>query len=146
MRVGEDISFGVEGFERAFPGTVYAIEPSVEASTRSLRMRARCPNPDGALVPGMFANVELVVRSVPDALAVPSIAIIPELGGKKVFVYDDGRAQPRTVETGIRTENEVQITSGVAEGDLVITSGVLQLEPGLEVMLETSAADAGPTT
>lgn len=139
MRVGDEISFAVEGFERTFPGTVYAIEPSVDATTRSLRMRATCPNRDGVLVPGMFANVELIVRSVPDALAVPSIAIIPELGGKKVFVFEDGRARPRAVETGIRTENEIEITSGLDEGDLVITSGVLQLQPGLEVELAGSA-------
>jgi membrane fusion protein (multidrug efflux system) len=143
MRVGDEISFAVEGFERTFPGTVYAIEPSVDATTRSLRMRATCPNRDGVLVPGMFANVELIVRSVPDALAVPSIAIIPELGGKKVFVYEDGRARPRAVETGIRTENEVEITSGLDEGDLVITSGVLQLQPGLEVELAGSAGGSG---
>jgi len=103
-------------------------------------MRARCPNSDGALVPGMFANVDLVVRSVPDALTVPSIAIIPELGGKKVYVYDNGMAEPRTVETGIRTESAVQITSGLAEGDLVITSGILRLQPGLAVDLEEPVA------
>lgn len=143
MRVGDEISFAVEGFEREFPGTIYAIEPSVDASTRSLRMRAECPNRDGALVPGMFANVDLVVRSEPDALTVPSIAIIPELGGKKVFVYESGRAEPRTVETGIRTESAVQIISGLAEGDLVITSGVLQLQTGLEVEIEELVTDSG---
>jgi len=140
MRVGDEISFAVEGFERTFGGTIYAIEPSVDASTRSLRMRARCPNSDGVLFPGTFANVDLVVRSVPDALTVPSIAIIPELGGKKVFVYDNGTAKPRTVETGIRTESAVQITSGLNEGDLVITSGILQLRPGLSVDLEEPVA------
>jgi len=143
MRVGEEISFAVEGFERAFGGTIYAIEPSIDASTRSFRMRARCPNSDGALVPGAFANVDLVVRSVPEALTVPSIAIIPELGGKKVFVYDDGTAEPRTVETGIRTEGAVQVTSGLAEGDLVITSGILHLQPGLEVEIEEPVAGSG---
>ena len=143
MRIGDEIAFTVDGFERSFPGTVYAIEPSVDASTRSLRMRARCPNSDGALLPGTFANVDLVLRSVDDALTVPSIAIIPELGGKKVFIYDEGTAQPRTVETGIRTENEVQITSGLTAGDLVIISGILQLRPGLEVEIEDSAAESG---
>jgi len=71
---------------------------------------------------------------------VPSIAIIPELGGKKVFVYDNGTAKPRTVETGIRTESADQITSGLNEGDLVITSGILQLRPGLSVDLEEPVA------
>ncbi len=143
MKVGDGISFEVEGFNRNFPGTIYAVEPSIDASTRSLRVRARCPNSDGALIPGAFANVDLVLRSIPDALTVPSIAVIPELGGKKVFVYEDGAAQPRSVETGIRSETAVQITSGLDEGDLVITSGILQMQPGLEIEIEEVPAEAG---
>ena len=142
MKVGDEMSFRVEGFERAFPGTIYAIEPSVDAATRSLRVRARCPNSDGALIPGVFANVDLVLRSISDALTVPSIAVIPELGGKKVFVFEDGAAQPRTVETGIRSESVVQVTSGLKEGDVVIISGLMQLQPGLEVEIEEIAAEA----
>jgi membrane fusion protein (multidrug efflux system) len=140
LRTGDEIAFAVEGSDRHFPGKIYAVEPSVDAATRSLRVRARCPNSDGALVPGSFANVDLVLRSIPDALTVPSIAVIPELGGKKVFVYDDGTAQPRPVETGIRSENTVQITDGLAEGDLVIITGILQLQPGLKVEIEESPA------
>jgi membrane fusion protein (multidrug efflux system) len=143
MKVGDGISFEVEGFNRTFPGTIYAVEPSIEASTRSLRVRARCPNSDGALIPGAFANVDLVLRSIPDALTVPSIAVIPELGGKKVFVYEDGTAQPRSVETGIRSDTAVQITSGLDEGDLVIISGILQMQPGLEIEIEEAPAEAG---
>jgi membrane fusion protein (multidrug efflux system) len=139
MRIGEEISFTVEGIERAFPGTIYAIEPNVDAASRSLRMRARCPNSDGALLPGTFANVELAIRSVADALTVPAIAVIPELGGKKVFVYREGLAEPRSVTTGIRNEREVQITDGLTEGDLVIISGILRLQPGLEVELDEPA-------
>jgi membrane fusion protein (multidrug efflux system) len=143
MRVGDEISFAVESFHRTFPGTIYAVEPSVDAATRSLRVRARCPNSDGALIPGVFANVDLVLRSIPDALTVPAIAVIPELGGKKVFVYEDGVAQPRTVETGIRSESVVQITKGLEEGDVVIVSGLLQLQPGLAVEIEGVPAEAG---
>jgi len=143
MKVGDEISFAVEGFDRSFPGTVYAVEPSVDVTTRSLRVRARCPNIDGALIPGVFANVDLVLRSISDALTVPSIAVIPELGGKKVFVFEGGAAQPRTVETGIRSESVVQVTSGLKEGDIVIISGLLQLQPGLEVEIEENAAEAG---
>jgi membrane fusion protein (multidrug efflux system) len=143
MKVGDAISFAVEGFDRTFPGTIYAVEPSVDAATRSLRVRARCPNSDGALIPGVFANVDLVLRSISDALTVPSIAVIPELGGKKVFVFEDGAAQPRTVETGIRSESTVQITSGLTEGDVVIVSGIQQLQPGLAVEIEEVPAQAG---
>ncbi len=143
MKAGDKISFEVEGFDRTFPGTIYAVEPSIDAATRSLRVRARCPNPEGVLIPGAFANVDLVLRSVPDALTVPSIAVIPELGGKKVFVYEDGVAQPRSVETGIRSESVVQVTNGLSEGDVVIISGLMQLQPGLEVEIEEVPGEAG---
>ena len=143
MRVGDEVSFAVEGFERTFAGTIFAVEPSVDAASRSQRVRARCPNTDGALIPGAFANVDLVLRSISDALTVPSIAVIPELGGKKVFVFEDGAAQPRSVETGIRSKSAVQITSGLAQGDVVIVSGILQLQPGLPVEIEEVPAGAG---
>jgi membrane fusion protein (multidrug efflux system) len=143
MQVGDRISFTVGSSDRTFDGTIYAVEPGIEASTRSLRVRARCPNHNGALVPGAFANVTLVLRSVADALTVPSIAVIPELGGKKVFVYEDGLAQSRSVETGIRSQNEVQVTSGLIEGDLVITTGLLQLQPGAEVEIEEVETKTG---
>jgi membrane fusion protein (multidrug efflux system) len=143
MQVGDRISFTVGSSDRTFDGTIYAVEPGIEASTRSLRVRARCPNRDGALVPGAFANVEIVLRSVADALTVPSIAVIPELGGKKVFVYEDGTARPRPVETGIRSDTEVQITSGLIEGDLVITTGLMQLQPGTEVEMEVVEDETG---
>jgi membrane fusion protein (multidrug efflux system) len=143
LGVGDEVSFSVDGSQRSFTGTVYAVEPGVDPATRALRLRARCPNPDGALVPGAFANVDLVLRSVEDALTVPSIAVIPELGGKKVFVVEAGVAQPRSVETGIRTETLVQITSGLRTGDLVITSGLLQLQPGLEVEIAGGEDNAG---
>ena len=146
MRVGDRISFPVGNSARTFDGTIYAVEPGIDASTRSLRVRARCPNRDGALVPGAFANVELVLRSVADALTVPSIAVIPELGGKKVFVYENGAAQPRSVETGIRSDTEVQITSGLVEGDLVITTGLMQLQPGVKVEVEAVEEDAGSSS
>jgi membrane fusion protein (multidrug efflux system) len=140
MRIGDQISFTVEGIDRVFTGRIYAIEPSVDAASRSLRMRAESSNSDGVLLPGTFANVDLTVRSVSDALTVPAIAVIPELGGKKVFIYRDGLAEPVAVTTGIRNEREVQITSGLDEGDLVIISGILQLQPGLEVELDETAA------
>jgi membrane fusion protein (multidrug efflux system) len=118
---------------------VIAVEPRVDLDTRSLTLRARCPNPRGELVPGAFADVDFAVRSIDDALAVPSRAVIPELGGKKVFVVEDGRASERSVETGLRTEDLLQLTSGVDAGDLVIVSAIQRLREGLpvEVLEET---------
>lgn len=139
LRPGGKIEFSTKGIDHSFEGTIYAIEPRVDAETRSLTLRARCSNPDGRLLPGAFADVELVVEEIPDAITVPSIAVIPELGGKKVFVAIGDKAEPRAVDTGIRTRERVQITSGLALGDQVITSAIQQMRPGLEIAI--SGAD-----
>jgi len=131
--VGDRIYFTVEGLEGTFQGDVYAVEPRIEAATRTLLLRARSANPDGRLLPGAFAEIELVFSEIEDALSVPAIAVIPEFGGKKVFIYDGGQVMPRPVETGIRTEQEVQITEGLAPYDTVIVSGLQSLRPGLSV-------------
>jgi membrane fusion protein (multidrug efflux system) len=133
IRAGGTVDFRVEGLEEAFVGEIYAVEPAVDPNTRSLRARARTANPNGVLLPGAFADIEVVVHELEDALAVPATAIIPELGGKKVFVVEDGRAQPRPVETGIRAETEVQILRGLGPGDRVIVTGVQRLSTGLAV-------------
>lgn len=133
VRVGESVSFRVKGTDRQYTGTIYALEPNVDSETRSLKARARCPNPDGTLLPGAFADVELAINEIEDALTVPAIAIIPELGSKKVFVAEEGKAVPRLVETGVRTDTEVQITRGLEAGDRVIVSAIQRLASGLPV-------------
>jgi len=137
---GKKVSFRVEGSDAAYAAEVYAVEPRVDPETRSLVIRARTPNPSRTLLPGAFADVSLTIGSVDSALVVPSLAIIPELGGKKVFVLEDGAAQPRRVETGIRTESEVQVTTGLQPGDRVIVSSIQQLRPGLPVNADDSGA------
>lgn len=150
LAVGDTIEFRVKSSERPHRGTVYAIEPSVDPETRSLPVRATSPNPDGELLPGAFADVQLTVREVADALSVPAIAVLPELGGKRVFVVDDGAAQPRAVTTGLRTETEVEVLSGLEPGDRVIVTGLQMLRPGLQVeteeageLVSTAATAAG---
>jgi membrane fusion protein (multidrug efflux system) len=138
MRTGREVSFFVKGSERQHRGEIYAVEPGVDPETRSLTLRARCPNPEGELVPGAFADVRLVIARFEEALTVPAIAVIPELGGRKVFVYRDGKAEERRVETGLRTEDRVQIVAGLEPGEVVLTSAVQQLRPGLEVEPEIS--------
>ncbi len=135
VRVGNRIAFTVEGVEGTFEGRIYAYEPRIDAATRTLRLRARAANPQGRLLPGAFARVEVVFEEIPDALTVPAIAVIPVLGGKQVFVYRAGRAVVQPVETGLRLEDRVQVVAGLAPGDTVITSGLLQLRSGLPVEL-----------
>ncbi len=138
LQTGTDIQFRTKGTEEAHTGTIAAVEPLVDLETRSLTIRATSPNPDGDLVPGAFADVEIVVRRIEGALAVPNRAVIPELGGKKVFVVADGEAQPRSVETGLRTAELIEVTRGLEANDQVIVSAIQRLRPGLPVQVQES--------
>lgn len=144
VSLGDPIAFTVEGVDGSFRGEIYAFEPEIEAGTRTLAVRARSPNPEGRLLPGAFADIEVVLSEIPDALTVPAIAVIPEQGGKRVYLYQEGVAQPRSVQTGIRLADRIQITEGLAPTDTVILTGLQQLRPGLPVQVaRTSEVSEG---
>ena len=103
---------------------------------RQLTIRALYPNANGAVLPGRYASIKLNKDEIQDALAVPSEAIVPEMGKDKIFLYKSGKAQPVEITTGIRTEAEVQVLQGLQAGDTIITSGTLQLRTGLPVTLD----------
>lgn len=136
IQAGETITFAVRGSDARYEGRIYAVEPQIDPNTRTLRLRAQAANEGGHLRPGAFADVTVVFDTIEEALVVPTFAVLPELGGQQVFVADGGQAQPRSVETGVRTDSTVQITSGLALGDTVVTSGIQQLRPGLPIRIE----------
>jgi membrane fusion protein (multidrug efflux system) len=130
-KVGASIYFSSESTLQEVEGKVYAFEPQIDAATRTLKIRAQSSNKEGKFLPGMFVKIRFVLGEINDALMVPAESLIPELQGYKVFVVGkDQKAQERVVEIGTRTESQVQITSGLEEGDLVLTSGILQARTG----------------
>lgn len=131
--LGLSVLFKVAGCEQPFTGEVYAIEPRVDVATRTALLRAVCRNPDARLLPGAFASVEFALAEVPDALLVPPVAVVPGLTEKNVFVARDGHAVRRAVEIGARTATNVHILAGLQPDDVVITSGIQSLRPGLAV-------------
>lgn len=133
VHTGNKISFTIQGSDGDYSGSIYAIEPKIDPVTRTLQVRALSPNPQRTLFPGAFADVQLIISEIPNALLIPTEAVIPELNGKKVFLFRQGRAASVPVETGIRTPEEIQIVQGIAAGDTVITSGILQLRQGMAV-------------
>lgn len=136
MKTGAQLTFTTSESRDKHFAKVYAIEPGVEVATRTLKMRAITENPDGKLLPGTFANVSLPLDKINDALLVPTEALIPIQGGKKIFVAKDGKAKEVVVETGARTDRNVLITSGLRAGDTVLTSGVMSLKEGSPVKVK----------
>ena len=135
VEVGDEINFSISGNNKNYVGKVYAIEPKIDPVTRTLKIRAMCSNTGREILPGSFANVVLVLKKIENAILIPSEALIPDIQGQKVFIYRNGSAVPQQVETGIRTDLNVQLTSGVSEGDTIITSGMLQIRPGAPVTI-----------
>jgi membrane fusion protein, multidrug efflux system len=133
VKNGMDVTFNVAGSDSTFTGKIYAIEPRIDPSTRAFTVRARCQNPGGILTPGAFAKVNIILETIPDALTLPSDAFIPDIKGEKVMVCRDGKAVTAYVTTGIRTESEVQILSGINPMDTIILTGLLQIREQMSV-------------
>lgn len=136
VKVGSKFDFTVAGNNKSMEAVVYAIEPSINVNTRTLLLRARADNASGNLLPGTFANVKLPLESIENAILVPTEAIVPVLKGKQVFVYENGKAVAKDVDTDIRTDKDVLITSGLNAGDTVIISGLMSLRADQEVKVK----------
>ncbi len=130
IRKGDPVTFSVAGDTEKYKGSIYAIDPKIDLATRSVKIRAIVPNPGGKLFPGSFARTSIQLKNNPNAIMIPSQAVIPGTRYKQVIVADSGRAKFVNVETGIRNASNVQILSGLEIGDTVITTGILQLKPG----------------
>ena len=135
VRVGDQINFKVVGDEENYNAKVYAIEPKIDPVTRTLKIRAIYSNQAGRILPGSFADVKLILDKIDNALLVPTQAIVPELKGQKVYIYRSGKVAQQNVEMGIRTDEYVQITSGLNPNDTLIISGILQIKPGSDVSI-----------
>jgi membrane fusion protein, multidrug efflux system len=135
VQKGTLIKFRVEGNDSFFTGHVYAIEPKIDPATRNVSLRAKCPNPTGLLIPGSFAKVDIVLDNIPDALVIPSESIIPIMNGEKIYLCRNGKAVSQIIQTGIRTEREVEVTGGLKPGDTLITTGLLQLREDVGVKI-----------
>lgn len=136
IKKGTNLEFRVEGKLEAYPAQVYATEAGLDAETHSLTIRAIYPNRNGELLSGRYAGIRLKQREIENAIAIPSEAIVPEMGKNKVFVYRSGLADPVEVAIGIRTDAEVQIIRGLSVGDTILTSGTLQLRKDMPVEIQ----------
>src|SRR5690606_29005244 len=133
VKQGQKFTFTVAGMSRSFEGEVTVIEPTIDASTRSLQVRGVCAEP-GGLLPGGFAEVTLMLDGMSQGLLIPSQALVPSPRGQGVYVIKDGKADLVPVDIGVRTPDQVQILRGLDEGDVIAVTNLLRLRPGLAVV------------
>lgn len=136
VKEGSTIMFSSEAEKSSREAEIYAIEPQIDPVTRTLKVRARCDNSDNLLIPGQFVRVQLSLESQENAILVPTTAIMPKADGHMVFVLENKTAHAEDVELGIRTATEVEILSGITEGDTVAIAGIPQLKNNAPVKIK----------
>ena len=132
---GTKLSFTVENDLNTYEASVYAVETSLEASTLSLKARARYSNPGGKMKPGRSANIEIQLREITNTLVIPSMSSIAEMGQDIVYTYKNGKAHRVVLTKGLRTASSVQVLEGLSIGDTLLTTGVMQLRDGMNVSI-----------
>lgn len=134
VSIGRKVSLAIDAYpDRTFDGEVYAINPLIDTAGRSIVMRARVPNPDNALRPGLFARVTLTLTVNENAIFVPEEAIVPIGQDRFLFRVVDGKAAFTPVKTGLRGGGMVEIVEGLSPTDVVITAGTLKIYDGAAV-------------
>ncbi|WP_022823157.1 efflux RND transporter periplasmic adaptor subunit [Hymenobacter norwichensis] len=130
VRVGDVVSVTDEGTNKKYDAKVYAIDPQIDPVSRTQPVRARYANTNNELRPGAFVKVNLKLGESADALQVPTESVIPEASGYSVYTVEKGKMVPKKVKIGIRSDKVIQITDGLAVGDSVLRTGILQVKPG----------------
>lgn len=137
VKVGNSVTFTTETSPKKYSGRIIAMESAITQENRSLKIQAIVEHLDGDITAGGFANVDFNLGEDANALMVPTQSIIPEARDKKVIVYRGGSAEFNSVTTGIRDSSKVEILSGLALGDTIITTGLLSIKPGSKINIST---------
>lgn len=138
VQVGQSVEITIDAYpDRKFGGTVYAIDPLVDANGRALKIRARLANPDNMLRPGLFARVTLQGMSRGRVVLIPEGAIVPRGGDSFVFTVQDDTASEAKVTLGRRSNGEVEVLEGLPADATVVVAGQSRVRNGQRVEVVT---------
>jgi len=148
LQLPKDGAFDVEvtladGSKLARKGRVLFTDTRVSAETGTHEAQAEMANPDGALRPGQFVRVRLLGAIRPNAVQVPTRAVLEGPQGKFVYLAKDGKAQPQPVKVGEQLGDRWLVSEGLKPGDPVIVDGVMRIGPGAPVQVGAAASAPG---
>ncbi|MBR1859354.1 MAG: efflux RND transporter periplasmic adaptor subunit, partial [Selenomonadaceae bacterium] len=130
-----------DGKEYSYPGEIVEMDREMANNTGSLTVKALFPNPNGLLLPGMFARIKLSGEVIPNAILVPQRAVQQLLGKSFVMVVGkDGKSEARTVTIGDKVGSYYVIESGVTAQDTVVVEGLTNLQEGVELAVNLVTA------
>ncbi|MBV9863363.1 MAG: efflux RND transporter periplasmic adaptor subunit [Alphaproteobacteria bacterium] len=155
IRVGQEVKVSADAFPgRSFAAQISTIEPQISADTRTMQVQATMPNPDQALLPGMFVTAAVVLPPEPDRVVVPETAVDYTLYGDSVYVIrEDGKdangepilkAVRTPVKTGTRWGDKVAILDGLKAGDRIVAAGQVKVQNGAQVVVTANPPPQPP--
>jgi RND family efflux transporter MFP subunit len=143
IRKGETVDVNVVSLGRTLKGTVTRYADSVQMSTRTMDTEVDVPNPDGSLIPGMYAEVHLHLAARPHVLSAPLDAV-DGIGtsAEKAYLVRDGVVHLTSVTTGLQTATRIEIVSGLEAGDDVVVGRHSGIAEGERVIAEPAAYES----
>ncbi len=133
VKTGQAATVTIEGSDTTYDGVVGNIDLSADATSRVFNVKVKISNNDKVLLPGVYGKVTLVSDQTTDVITVPVNALVGNEGDYSVFINDNGTAKKTKVAIGETNDNNVEITSGINDGDQIITSNISTLQDGDEV-------------
>ena len=131
--IGNKIKFRTEAAMDECEAIVYAVDPKVDIETRTITVRGIYHNANKRLLAGMFARVNLIINQSEKVILIPTESIVQEMEGKKVWVISNGKAFSQTIVTGFRSNDQVEVVTGLQVGDTIMLSGLMQVREGINV-------------
>ena len=135
VRIGQSITFKLENNKTPYTGKIYAFESKITEDTRMLTVRAQLNNP-GGIIAGQFVAIDYDLGKEENAYMIPAECIIPVMNGQKIYIAKNGIVEELPVELGIRTSDQVQVFGNLKPGDLILTTGLLAVRPGMPVQVK----------
>jgi membrane fusion protein, multidrug efflux system len=143
VRVGQSLAVTLDSIAgKNFTGSVYAVNPLLDAAGRAVVLRAQMNNRDGGLKPGMFARVRLTLSETGEAVVVPEQAVFMQGEEQVMYRVVDGRAQRTKVEVGQRRDGKAEIVQGISPSDTIVLAGWQRLREGAPVRATSGGAPA----
>lgn len=136
IKPGTEIAFTVENDLEVYNASVYAVESRLDVKTLSLFARARYANAGGRIKPGQSASIRIKLDQIDNAIVIPGISTVKEMGRDITYIYENGKAREVEIITGMRTSSSVEVVSGLSVGDTLLTTGVMQLRSGMPVKID----------
>jgi RND family efflux transporter MFP subunit len=145
LKVGDKAAITVPGEDAPVEAKVTVISPALDPNSTTVEVWVQARNAQQQLKPGTSVEVSMVAQAIPDALVIPSIALLTADDGTTtaMLVGNDNRAHQKAVKVGIRQGDQVQITEGLQAGDRVVASGAYGLPDNTRIRVETADQAAG---